>query len=72
MLRLGGEFFIHWLLLADIPASYIVLLDDYAALKKVGVAMFGYGHFLTAVPNFLIIAFVIFPAVRTANKLNKP
>ena len=33
--------------------------------------MIGYGAFITAVINFLILAFVIFLLVRTANKLMK-
>ncbi len=56
----------------NVPAGYTGALTDYAALKAAGVPMFGYGKFLTAVLNFLIIAFVIFQLVRTANKLSKP
>ena len=68
----GVDFSSHYILLGDIPASYTGALTDYAALKKAGVPMFGYGKFLTAILNFLIIAFVIFQIVRTANKINKP
>ena len=42
---------------------------DYAALKKAGVAVFGWGQFLTVVLNFVILAFIIFLLVRTANKM---
>ena len=45
-----------------------IAATDYAALKKAGVAMIGYGAFITAVINFLILAFVIFLLVRTVNR----
>ena len=38
------------------------------ALKKAGVPLFGYGKFVTAFINFVIIAFVIFLIVKAANK----
>lgn len=68
----GVDFSSHFVVLGDIPASYTGSPNDYDALKKAGVAMFGYGKFLTAVLNFLIIAFIIFQIVRAANKLVKP
>ncbi|MEY2883898.1 MAG: large conductance mechanosensitive channel protein MscL, partial [Pseudomonadota bacterium] len=68
----GTDFSSHFILLGSIPADYGGSPQDYDALKKAGVAMFGYGKFITAIMNFLIIAFVIFQIVRTANKLNKP
>jgi large conductance mechanosensitive channel len=44
-------------------------MTDYAALKEAGAAMIGYGAFLTAVINFLILAFVIFLLVRWTNRI---
>jgi large conductance mechanosensitive channel len=41
-------------------------------LKAAGVPMLGFGSFVTALINFLIIAFVIFMLVRAANKVIKP
>ena len=38
-------------------------------LKEAGVAVLGWGQFLTVVINFLILAFVIFLLVRSANKV---
>ena len=38
---------------------------------KVGEASIRYGNFITAIVNFLIIAFSIFLAVKYVNKLNK-
>jgi large conductance mechanosensitive channel len=43
---------------------------SYADAKKQG-AMLGWGQFLTAVLNFLIVALVIFMAVKGINKLKK-
>jgi len=68
----GMDFSSEFILLGDVPAGYTGALTDYAALKKAGVPIFGYGKFLTVLVNFLIIAFVIFQLVRTANKLAKP
>ena len=65
----GVDFSSHYILIGKIPANYTGSLEDYAALKKAGVAMFGIGKFLTAIINFLIIAFVIFMVVRVANRI---
>jgi large conductance mechanosensitive channel len=40
-----------------------------AAAEEAGVAVFKYGSFITAVINFLIIAWVVFLLVRGINKL---
>ena len=42
---------------------------DYAALKKAGVPLLGYGEFITQAVNFVIIAFIIFLMVRAVNRL---
>ena len=55
--------------LGPIPAGYAGSVDDYAALKAAGVPMLGYGAFLTALLNFLIIAIAVFLIVRQANRL---
>lgn len=65
----GVDFSSHYILFGKIPANYTGSLDDYAALKKAGVAMFGIGKFVTAIINFLIVAFVIFMIVRAVNKI---
>lgn len=65
----GIDFSSKFILLGTVPASYTGSPTDYAALKKAGVAMLGYGSFITAVINFLIMAFVIFLLVRQANRL---
>ena len=65
----GLDFSSHFVLLGPIPPDYAGSPTDYAALKKAGVAVFGWGQFLTVVLNFLILAFIIFLLVRTANKM---
>ncbi len=42
-----------------------------AAMKAANVPVFAYGHFITEVINFLIVAWVIFMIVRIANKVLK-
>jgi len=65
----GIDFSSKFVLLGSVPATYTGPLTDYAALKKAGVAMLGYGSFVTAIINFLILAFIIFLIVRQAAKL---
>lgn len=67
---LGGlDFSSYFVQLGEIPAGYTGSPTDYAALKKAGVALIGYGAFVTAVIKFLILAFVIFLLIRFANRL---
>ena len=66
---LGGMDFSNHFVLLSVPEGYKGALTDYAALKEAGAAMIGYGAFITAVINFLILAFVIFLLVRAANRL---
>lgn len=67
----GVDFSSHFIVLGSIPESYKGAITDYAALKAAGVPMIGFGSFITAVINFVIIAFIIFLVVRAANKLMK-
>ena len=64
----GLDFSSKFIVLGQIPADYKGSMTDYAALKNAGVAMLGYGSFVTAIINFVIVAFVIFLIVRQANK----
>jgi large conductance mechanosensitive channel len=64
----GADFSNHFVLLS-VPAGYDGSLSDYAKLKEAGAAMIGYGAFITAVVNFLILALVIFLLVRWASRL---
>ncbi len=63
----GVDFSSKFILLGSVPDG--VAADDYAALKEAGVAMVGYGAFITAVINFLILAFIIFLLVRWVNRV---
>lgn len=65
----GVDFSSKFIVLGAIPDTYTGSLTDYAALKKAGVAMLGYGAFVTAIISFLLMAFVIFQIVRAANKM---
>ena len=65
----GIDFSSHFALLGDVPAGYAGSLTDYAALKKAGAPVLGWGAFVTQVVAFLILAFIIFLMVRWANKL---
>jgi large conductance mechanosensitive channel len=65
----GGVDFSNHFILLSVPDGYEGSVTDYAALKEAGAAMIGYGAFLTALINFVILAFVIFLLVRTANRL---
>lgn len=63
------DFSNYFLRLGAIPEGYKGEVSNYAQLKEAGVAMIGYGDFLTQVINFLIIAWVIFLIVRAANRV---
>ena len=65
----GGVDFSNYFILLSVPDGYDGPITDYAALKEAGAAMIGYGAFLTALINFVILAFVIFLLVRAANRL---
>ena len=65
----GLDFSSYFTLLGPIPAEYAGSPTDYAALKKAGVAVLGWGQFITVLINFLILAFIIFLLVRSANKM---
>ncbi|MBX7493628.1 large conductance mechanosensitive channel protein MscL [Qipengyuania sp. 1NDW9] len=65
----GGADFSRYFVLLSTPEGYDGPLDDYAALQEAGAAMIGYGSFITAIINFLILAFIIFLLVRYAKKV---
>jgi len=67
----GLDFSSHFVVLGQIPPDYAGSVTDYAALKKAGIPVLGWGQFLTVAINFLILAFIIFLLVRTANKMMK-
>jgi large conductance mechanosensitive channel len=64
----GLDFSSYFLVLGEVPAN-LQGSTDYAALKKAGVPLLGYGEFVTQAVNFLIIAFIIFLLVRAVNRV---
>src|SRR6478736_5429097 len=69
----GFDFSSHFILLGPIPADYHGSMTDYAALKKAGAPVLGWGQFVTECVSFVILAFIIFLMVRAANKaMRKP
>lgn len=65
----GGADFSSYFILLSTPEGYEGSVTDYAALKEAGAAMIGYGAFVTAVINFIILAFIIFLLVRYTMKV---
>ena len=65
----GLDFSGYFVTLGSIPAGYTGSLSDYAALKRAGVPLLGYGAFLTQLVNFVIVAFIIFLIVRGVNRM---
>lgn len=59
----------------DFTNMYVVLKGtvpdgaSLAAARDAGAAVFAYGAFVTAVINFLIIAFVVFMMIKAMNKM---
>ncbi len=65
----GGADFSNYFILLSVPEGYEGAMLDYAALKEAGAAMIGYGSFITAAINFVILAFIIFLLVRYTKKV---
>lgn len=64
----GLDFSSYFVRLGPVPAN-LAGSTDYAALKKAGVPLLGYGAFITQAVNFLIVAFIIFMLLRTVNRV---
>lgn len=67
----GTDFSNYFIRLGEIPDGFKGSAQSYADLKAAGVAMIGWGQFLTMLINFLILAFVIFLLVRIVNRLRE-
>lgn len=65
----GLDFSNYFILLGDIPADFEGDPNNYAELKEAGVAMIGWGSFVTTIINFIILGFIIFLLVRWAKKV---
>jgi large conductance mechanosensitive channel len=66
----GLDFSSKYMLLGPLPDGYDGPMT-YAALKALGVAVLGWGQFVTVLINFIILAFIIFMIVRSANRMKK-
>jgi len=62
----GLDFSSYFILLGDAPAG--IDPNNYAALKEAGVPMIGYGQLVTALANFLIVAFIIYLIVKALRR----
>ena len=65
----GLDFANYFCVLGPIPEGFQGDPNSYADLKKAGVAVLGWGQFVTVVINFLILAFLIFLLVKAANRV---
>lgn len=65
----GLDFSSYFLILSPekVPAA-LQGSTDYAALKKAGVPLLGYGEFITQAVNFLIVAFIIFLLIKAVSR----
>jgi len=64
----GVDFSSKFVLLGDPGDKVITTL---AEAKAANIGVFAYGNFITALINFVILAFVIFMIVRSANRMMK-
>ncbi|MEO5972903.1 MAG: large conductance mechanosensitive channel protein MscL [Sphingomicrobium sp.] len=67
----GLDFSSKFVLLGPLPDGFAGDPASYADLKKAGVAVLGWGQFVTVLINFLLLAFVIFLIVRAANRMRQ-
>ncbi|MDG0024171.1 large conductance mechanosensitive channel protein MscL [Trinickia sp. Y13] len=67
----GLDFSNKFVRLGDIPPSFKGNPDSFKDLQTAGVAVFGYGSFITAVINFAILAMIVFAIVKFMNSLRK-
>ena len=65
----GFDFSNYFFRIGPIPPEFAGNPLSYADLKRAGVAVIGWGEFLTVALNFLILAFVIFLLIRAATRL---
>ena len=65
------DFSNYFFRLGPIPPDYTGDPASYAALKAAGVPVIGYGQFITAIVNFVILAFIIYQLVKAAQRMRK-
>ncbi len=64
----GIDFKNMYVPIAAVPEGTPATLE---AMKAAAIPVFAYGHFVTELINFVILAFIIFMIVRTANRMLK-
>ena len=64
----GLDFSSYFIRLGPIPAGFAGDTNNYEALKAAGVPMIGYGQLVTAIVNFLIVAFIIYLIVKALKR----
>ncbi len=64
----GFDFSNLFVVLGTVPEGVAMTL---AEMKKADVPVFAYGHFLTILLNFIILAFIVFILVKQLNRLKK-
>ncbi|MCG1040805.1 MULTISPECIES: large conductance mechanosensitive channel protein MscL [Burkholderiaceae] len=67
----GLDFSNKFIRIGRIPATFKGNPDSYKDLQAAGVAVFGYGAFITVVLNFLILAVIVFLLVKAVNELRR-
>ncbi|BBO59607.1 large conductance mechanosensitive channel protein MscL [Mycoavidus sp. B2-EB] len=65
----GLDFSNRFFRIGSIPATFQGNPHSYKDLQGAGVALFGYGSFITVVFNFIILAFVVFLLMKFINSL---
>ena len=68
----GLDFSNYFIQLGPTPPGFQGDPTSYKALEEAGVAVLGYGRFITTLVNFLILAFVIYQIVRIATRTRQP
>ncbi|MGA7817531.1 large conductance mechanosensitive channel protein MscL [Caballeronia sp.] len=66
----GLDFSNMFIKLGEIPPTFKGNPGSYKDLQTAGVAVFGYGSFITVLINFIILAFIIFLMVKFINRLH--
>jgi large conductance mechanosensitive channel len=67
----GLDFSNKFVRLGDIPPSFKGNPGSFKDLQTAGVAVFGYGSFITVLINFLILAAIVFAMVKFINALRR-
>jgi large conductance mechanosensitive channel len=68
----GLDFSNKFIRLGDIPPSFKGNPDSFKDMQTAGIAVFGYGSFITVLINFLILAIIVFAMVKFINTLRRP